>query len=212
LKVCLDRGFAASGPGESARSRGGSPGSNRLRARKSCSPRGKLRWTVVGILCYDAATTAYYCSAIFPGHDSGQVFQRIIMEVIGRRWSVACFLGALALCSWPGCIISVTVVMAAGSAVLSSFPAVRSVSPSSSPRRCAAAVILRRGDWADLLRCAEAILPGTVHRSRHHLLRDDRLGGGDRRLHSAAVRQGNGSAGSKLVTEASREPVAELAF
>jgi hypothetical protein len=91
---------------------------------------GQLRWTVVGILCYDNATTAYYCSAILHGHDPGQVLQRIIMEVIGRRWSIASAARCLALCSWPGRILSVTVAMTAGaiitgSAVLSSFPALR---------------------------------------------------------------------------------------
>ena len=80
---------------------------------------GQLRWTVVGILCYAAATTAYYCSAIllpkalvdqgaavgmsfglatllFVVTIPGKFFTGFIMEIIGRRWTITyCLAGAV---------------------------------------------------------------------------------------------------------------------
>lgn len=80
---------------------------------------GQLRWTVVGIVCYGAATTAYYCSAIllpkalvdqgsavglsfglgtllFMVTIPGKFFVGFIMEVVGRRWTITyCFAGAV---------------------------------------------------------------------------------------------------------------------
>ncbi len=80
---------------------------------------GQLRWTAVGICCYAAATTAYYCSAIllpkalvdqgaavglsfglgtllFVVTIPGKFFTGFIMEVIGRRWTITyCFAGAV---------------------------------------------------------------------------------------------------------------------
>jgi MFS family permease len=80
---------------------------------------GQLRWTVVGILCYAAATTAYYCSAIllpkalvdqgagvslsfglgtllFMVTIPGKFFTGFIMEIIGRRWTISyCLAGAV---------------------------------------------------------------------------------------------------------------------
>ncbi len=80
---------------------------------------GQLRWTVVGILCYAAATTAYYCSAIllpkalvdqgsavslsfglgtllFMVTIPGKFFTGFIMEIIGRRWTITyCLAGAV---------------------------------------------------------------------------------------------------------------------
>ena len=80
---------------------------------------GQLRWTVVGILCYAAATTAYYSSAIllpkalvdqgaavglsfglstllFVVTIPGKFFTGFIMEIIGRRWTITyCFAGAV---------------------------------------------------------------------------------------------------------------------
>jgi len=80
---------------------------------------GQLRWTVVGILCYAAATTAYYCSAIllpkalvdqgsavglsfglgtllFLVTIPGKFFTGFIMEIIGRRWTITyCLAGAV---------------------------------------------------------------------------------------------------------------------
>jgi MFS family permease len=76
----------------------------------------QLRWTVVGILCYTAATTAYYCSAIllpkalvdqgaavglsfglptllFLVTIPGKFFTGFIMEIIGRRWTITYCLG-----------------------------------------------------------------------------------------------------------------------
>jgi putative MFS transporter len=77
---------------------------------------GQLRRTVVGILCYAAATTAYYCSAIllpkalvdqgaavslsfglgtllFMVTIPGKFFTGFIMEIIGRRWTITYCLG-----------------------------------------------------------------------------------------------------------------------
>jgi MFS family permease len=77
---------------------------------------GQLQWTVVGILLYAAATTAYYCSAIllpkalvdqgaavglsfglgtllFLVTIPGKFFTGFIMEVIGRRWTITYCLG-----------------------------------------------------------------------------------------------------------------------
>jgi MFS family permease len=77
---------------------------------------GQLRWTVVGILCSAAASTAYYCSAIlvpkalvdqgaavglsfglstllFLVTIPGKFFTGFIMEIIGRRWTITYCLG-----------------------------------------------------------------------------------------------------------------------
>ena len=80
---------------------------------------GQLRWTIVGILCSTAASTAYYCSAIlvpkalvdqgaavslsfglstllFVVTIPGKFFTGFIMEVIGRRWTITyCLAGAV---------------------------------------------------------------------------------------------------------------------
>jgi MFS family permease len=109
---------------------------------------GQLRWTVVGILCYAAATTAYYCSAIllpkalvdqgsavglsfglgtllFMVTIPGKFFNGYIMEVIGRRWSITYCLGG----SVPGLVLMAmahnlgdyaTVAMTAG-AIITGF-------------------------------------------------------------------------------------------
>ncbi|HUN44323.1 MAG TPA: MFS transporter [Acetobacteraceae bacterium] len=78
--------------------------------------RGQLQWTVVGIVLYAAATTAYYCSAIllpkalvdqgaavslsfglgtllFLVTIPGKFFTGYIMEIIGRRWTITYCLG-----------------------------------------------------------------------------------------------------------------------
>jgi len=78
--------------------------------------RGQLQWTVVGIVIYAAATTAYYCSAIllpkalvdqgaavslsfglgtllFLVTIPGKFFTGFIMEIIGRRWTITYCLG-----------------------------------------------------------------------------------------------------------------------
>ena len=78
--------------------------------------RGQLQWTVVGIVLYAAATTAYYCSAIllpkalvdqgaavslsfglgtllFVVTIPGKFFTGFIMEIIGRRWTITYCLG-----------------------------------------------------------------------------------------------------------------------
>ncbi len=78
--------------------------------------RGQLQWTLVGIVLYAAATTAYYCSAIllpkalvdqgaavglsfglgtllFLVTIPGKFFTGFIMEVIGRRWTITYCLG-----------------------------------------------------------------------------------------------------------------------
>ncbi|HUB44020.1 MAG TPA: MFS transporter [Acetobacteraceae bacterium] len=77
---------------------------------------GQLKWTVVGIALYAAATTAYYCSAIllpkalvdqgaavslsfglgtllFFVTIPGKFFTGFIMEIIGRRWTITYCLG-----------------------------------------------------------------------------------------------------------------------
>ncbi|HUB12044.1 MAG TPA: MFS transporter [Acetobacteraceae bacterium] len=77
---------------------------------------GQLQWTVVGIVIYAAATTAYYCSAIllpkalvdqgaavslsfglgtllFLVTIPGKFFTGFIMEIIGRRWTITYCLG-----------------------------------------------------------------------------------------------------------------------
>jgi len=80
---------------------------------------GQLRWTVVGIVLYAAATTAYYASAIllpkalvdqgaavglsfglgtllFMVTIPGKFFTGFIMEIIGRRWTITyCLAGAV---------------------------------------------------------------------------------------------------------------------
>jgi MFS family permease len=80
---------------------------------------GQLRWTLIGIACFAAAGTAYYCSAIllpkalidqgaavslsfglstlmFMATIPGKAFTGFIMEIIGRRWTITyCFAGAI---------------------------------------------------------------------------------------------------------------------
>jgi MFS transporter, putative metabolite:H+ symporter len=80
---------------------------------------GQLRRTVVGILCFATASTAYYCSAIllpkalvdqgaavslsfglstllFMVTIPGKFFTGFIMEIIGRRWTITyCLAGAI---------------------------------------------------------------------------------------------------------------------
>jgi putative MFS transporter len=106
---------------------------------------GQLRWTVVGIVCYGAATTAYYSAAIllpkalvdqgaavglsfglstllFVVTIPGKFFAGFIMELIGRRWTITyCFAGAvpglalMALAHLTGA--SATVAMTAGAII-----------------------------------------------------------------------------------------------
>jgi len=110
--------------------------------------RGQLQWTVVGILLYAAATTAYYCSAIllpkalvdqgaavglsfglgtllFMVTIPGKFFTGFIMEVIGRRWTITYCLGGAV----PGLVLMAaahrlgdyaTVAMVAG-AIITGF-------------------------------------------------------------------------------------------
>jgi MFS family permease len=80
---------------------------------------GQLRWTVVGIVIYASATTAYNCSAsllpkalvdqgagvsiglgltglLFLVTIPGKFFTGFIMEIIGRRWTITyCLAGAI---------------------------------------------------------------------------------------------------------------------
>jgi MFS family permease len=109
---------------------------------------GQLRRMMVGISCYAAATTAYYCSAIllpkalvdqgaavslsfglgtllFMVTIPGKVFNGFIMEIIGRRWSITYCLGG----SVPGLVLmamahnlgdEATVAMTAG-AIITGF-------------------------------------------------------------------------------------------
>ena len=80
---------------------------------------GQLRWTVIGTICFAAAATAYYCSAIllpkalvdqgaavtlsfglstllFMVTIPGKLFTGFFMEIIGRRWTITyCFAGAI---------------------------------------------------------------------------------------------------------------------
>lgn len=106
---------------------------------------GQLQWTVVGIVLYAAATTAYYCSAIllpkalvdqgaavslsfglgtllFMVTIPGKFFTGFIMEIIGRRWTITYCLGGAV----PGLVLMAvahnagdlaTVVMTAGAII-----------------------------------------------------------------------------------------------
>jgi MFS family permease len=98
---------------------------------------GQLRWTVVGILCYAAATTAYYCSAIllpkalvdqgaavglsfglgtllFMVTIPGKFFTGFIMEIIGRRWTITyCLAGSV-----PGLVLMAVAHRAGPNAVV----------------------------------------------------------------------------------------------
>jgi len=106
---------------------------------------GQLSRTVVGILCYAAATTAYYCSAIllpkalvdqgaavslsfglgtllFMVTIPGKFFTGFIMEIIGRRWTITyCLAGAvpgLALMALAHTLgVYATVAMTAGAII-----------------------------------------------------------------------------------------------
>ncbi|HVC59768.1 MAG TPA: MFS transporter [Acetobacteraceae bacterium] len=120
--------------------------------------RGQLRWTSVGIISGIAAGTAYYMIAVLLPkalHDQGaavtmsfgistlvfmatipgKAFTAYLMEIIGRRWTIAYALAG----SFPGLILMATahlagpsanVLMSAGAmitgfTVLSAFPATR---------------------------------------------------------------------------------------
>jgi MFS family permease len=106
---------------------------------------GQLGRTVVGVLCYAAATTAYYCSAIllpkalvdqgaavglsfglgtllFMVTIPGKFFTGFIMEIIGRRWTITyCLAGAvpgLALMALAHTLgVYATVAMTAGAII-----------------------------------------------------------------------------------------------
>jgi MFS transporter, putative metabolite:H+ symporter len=91
---------------------------------KALFAEGQVRWTVVGIVIYASATTAYYCSAIllpkalvdqgaavglsfgltgllFLVTIPGKFFTGFIMEIIGRRWTITyCLAGAI-----PGLVL-----------------------------------------------------------------------------------------------------------
>jgi putative MFS transporter len=119
---------------------------------------GQLRWTAVGIIAGTAAGTAYYLIAVLLPkalHDQGaavttsfgistlvfmatipgKAFTAYLMEVIGRRWTIAYSLAG----SFPGLILMATAHLAGSSAdvlmsagamitgftVLSAFPATR---------------------------------------------------------------------------------------
>jgi putative MFS transporter len=119
---------------------------------------GQLRWTVVGILQAMAAGTAYYLIAIllpkalidqgtavslsfgistivFLATIPGKAFNAYLMEVIGRRWTIAYALSG----AFPGLVLMATahlagefgnVLMSAGAMItgftaLSAFPATR---------------------------------------------------------------------------------------
>lgn len=120
--------------------------------------RGQFRWTAVGIIAGTAAGTAYYMIAVLLPkalHDQGaavtmsfgistlvfmatipgKAFNAYLMEIIGRRWTIAFALSG----SFPGLILMGTahlagpaanVLMSAGAmitgfTVLSAFPATR---------------------------------------------------------------------------------------
>jgi MFS family permease len=97
---------------------GTSPQSRReeLPSMRALFRRGQLRWTMVGTICFAAAATAYYCSAIllpkamvdqgaavslsfglttllFVVTIPGKFFTGFIMEIIGRRWTITYCLG-----------------------------------------------------------------------------------------------------------------------
>lgn len=119
---------------------------------------GQVRWTAVGIIAAAAAGTAYYLIAVLLPkalHDQGaavatsfgvstivfmatipgKAFTAWLMEIIGRRWTIAYALAG----SFPGLILMATAHMAGSSAnvlmsagamitgftVLSAFPATR---------------------------------------------------------------------------------------
>ena len=106
---------------------------------------GQLRRTLIGTACFAVATTAFYCSAIllpkalidqgaavslsfglstllFMVTIPGKFFTGFIMEIIGRRWTIAyCFAGAI-----PGLVLMAlahrtgehaTVAMSAGAMI-----------------------------------------------------------------------------------------------
>ena len=157
---------------------------------------GQWHRTAVGIAIYAAATTAYFCSAIllpkalveqgasvglsfglgsllFLVTIPGKFFTGYIMEVIGRRWTIAyCLGGAVPGLYSMGAAHSfgslATVSMTAGAGTSSGRHRDTSCPPSSRPS-CWSRI------WA-----------------RPSVLRQDRGGGGDRRLRAADVRHGDG--------------------
>jgi MFS family permease len=119
---------------------------------------GQLRWTIIGTACFAAGGSAYYCSAIllpkalidqgaavtlsfglstlmFMVTIPGKFFTGVMMEIIGRRWTITyCFVGAIpglalmALAHRTGPYAEVAMsagVIITGLTVLSSFTAVR---------------------------------------------------------------------------------------
>jgi MFS family permease len=133
--------------------------------------RGQLRWTTVGILSGVCCGTAYFLisvllpkalvdqgaavsvgfglsSLVFLASIPGNCFTGFLMEIIGRRWTIAYALAG----SLPGLLLMLmahwagdyaTVVMVAGAlitafTVLSAFTAVRVYLSEQFRRRCAA--------------------------------------------------------------------------
>ena len=120
--------------------------------------RGQLRWTVIGILSGVSASCAYYTCAIllpkalvdqgtavalsfglssvlFMASIPGKLFTGYLMEIIGRRWTIAYALagslpgiGLMAAAHWAGSAAAVVFIAGAlitGFPVLSAFPCTR---------------------------------------------------------------------------------------
>ena len=186
---------------------------------------GQLRWTTVGILAGVCAGTAYFLiavllpkalvdqgaavslsfglsSLVFFASIPGKAFTGFLMEVIGRRWTIAYALaGSLpGLCMMlfahqMGQFATVVMVMGAlitGFTVLSAFTATRVYLSEQFPT-----ALRGRGHiFGEVLRTALCRRPGTLsdgtaHRLGDNILRHNSRRRGDWRLHPTGLRTRN---------------------
>ena len=203
-------------------------GANPLTTREEPPPywalfaRGQLRWTVVGIVSGTCAGTAYFLIAVllpkalidqgsavtlsfgvstivFLATIPGKGFNAYLMEIIGRRWTIAfaltgaipgLFLMAIAHLAGP----YATVVMSAGAmvtgfTVLSAFPATRMYLSEQFPTALRGRGNIFGESFGRLF--AGVLAPfsdGTSHRVAEDLLWDDPGDRSDRRLYPADLR------------------------
>ena len=188
--------------------------------------RGQLRWTTVGILSGVCCGTAYFLisvllpkalvdqgaavsvgfglsSLVFLASIPGKGLTGFLMEIIGRRWTIAYALAG----SLPGLLLMLmahwagdyaTVVMVAGALITGFTGPVRLHRSARLPLRTVPDGAARPGShfrrvgFTALRRRPSALSDGAAHQLADNLLRYHIGGRGNRRLYPAAVWPGNG--------------------
>ena len=188
--------------------------------------RGQLRWTTVGILSSVCCGTAYFLisvllpkalvdrgaavsvgfglsSLVFFASIPGKAFTGFLMEIIGRRWTIAYALAG----SLPGLLLMLmahwagdyaTVVIVAGALITGFTGPVRLHRSARLPLRTIPDGTARPGahfwrvGFTTLRRGPSALSDGAAHQLADNLLCYHIGGSGNRRLYPAAVRPGDG--------------------